>query len=218
MNISDKESRDQILRGTFYSAGVGATTGYLVAYIKNKPRFHFTIFTGINCGIFGLTFFSIRDACLSFQKSKNPDYGLLNSQTREIDELISSTFSGGLTGGFLSVLNRGRGAALPGFIIFSTICGAGQICYSTIYNYRQTIILRSSNQDKKLSNTSQNIPDDNTKETNIQNKKKKHSFLDWLAAIKWSPVTKLSEEQYRELMKVKEEQLEKEKYANKKLD
>jgi hypothetical protein len=112
----------------------------------------------------------------------------------------------------------GRRAALPGFIIFSTICGAGQICYSTIYNYRQILILKSSNQDKKPSDTSQNISDDNTKETNIQNKKMKHSYLDWLAAIKWSPVTKLSEEQYRELMKVKEEQLEKEKYANKKLD
>jgi hypothetical protein len=48
----------------------------------------------------------IRDACLSFQKSKNPGYGLLNSQTKNIDELISSTFSGGLTGGLLSALNR----------------------------------------------------------------------------------------------------------------
>jgi len=113
----------------------------------------------------------------------------------------------------LSGLNRGRRAALPGFIIFSTICGAGQICYSTIYNYRQRLILKSS---QKPSNTSsQNMSDDNT---NIQNKKKKHSFLDRLAAIKWSPVTRLSEEQYRELMKAKEEQLEKENYTNKKSD
>ncbi|RIA93001.1 hypothetical protein C1645_819936 [Glomus cerebriforme] len=217
MGISDKESRDQILRGALYSAGVGATTGFLVAYIKNKPRIHYTIFTGINCGIFGLTFFSIRDACLSFQKSKNPDYGLLDSQTRDIDEFISSTFSGGLTGGFLSVLNHGRKAALPGFIIFSTICGAGQICYTTIYNYRQQLILKSSNQDQKPSNTIPlNVSGNDIKETNIQIKKKKLGFLDWLATIKWSPVTKLSEEQYRELMKAKEQQqLEKEKYTNK---
>jgi len=122
----------------------------------------------------------IRDACLSFQKSKNSDYGLLDSQTKDIDGLISSTFSGGLTGGFLSVLNRGRRAALPGFIIFSTICGAGQICYSTIYNYRQRLILKSSNQDQKPSNTtSQNMSDDdnNIKETNIQNKKKETPFF-----------------------------------------
>ena len=111
----------------------------------------------------------------------------------------------------------GRRAALPGFIIFSTLCGAGQICYTSIYHYRQQLILKSSNQDQLQSSNSpfQNVSDKNIKETSIQNKEKKASFLDWLAAIKWSPVTKLSEEQYRELMKAKEEErLEKEKYTN----
>jgi hypothetical protein len=118
---------------------------------------------------------------------------------------------------FLNSKKGGRRAALPGFIIFSTLCGAGQICYTSIYHYRQRLILKSSNQDqlKSSNSTSQNVSDNDIKETNIQNKKKT-SFLDWLAAIKWSPVTKLPEEQYRELKKAKEEErLEKEKYTNK---
>ncbi|CAI2175403.1 6869_t:CDS:2 [Funneliformis geosporum] len=198
----DKKSRDQILRGTFYSVGIGATTGSLVAYIKNRPIINYTIFTGINCGIFGLTFFSIRDACLSFQKSKNPDYGLLDSQTRDIDYLISSTLSGGLTGGFLSAIKRGPRATLSGFVLFSVICGAGQICYSSIYNYRQRLIIKSSNQDQlQPSNTSSQ---DASRDSNIQHEKKNLGFLDRLSAIKWSPITKLSEEQYKELMKAKE--------------
>jgi hypothetical protein len=87
-----------------------------------------------------------------------------------------------------------------------------------MYHYRQRLILKSSNRDqlKSPNSTPQNVSDNNNiKETDIQNKKKR-SFLDWLAAIKWSPVTKLSEEQYRELMKAKEEErLEKERHTNK---
>ncbi|CAG8437100.1 2824_t:CDS:1 [Funneliformis caledonium] len=88
---------------------------------------------------------------------------------------------------------------MSGFVLFSVLCGAGQICYSSIYNYRQRLILKSSNQDQlQPFNTS-------SQDSNIQNEKKKLGFLDRLAAIKWSPITKLSEEQYKEHMKAKEE-------------
>ncbi len=98
----------------------------------------------------------------------------------------------------------GPRATLSGFIIFTILCGAGQICYTSIYNYRQRLIIKSQS-------LSQNVSNDNIRDTNIQNEKKKIGFLDRLATIKWSPVTKLSEEQYQELMKAREKKrLEKE--------
>ncbi|CAI2177150.1 7978_t:CDS:1 [Funneliformis geosporum] len=96
----------------------------------------------------------------------------------------------------------GPRATLSGFVLFSVICGAGQICYSSIYNYRQRLIIKSSNQDQlQPSNTSSQ---DASRDSNIQHEKKNLGFLDRLSAIKWSPITKLSEEQYKELMKAKE--------------
>lgn len=48
----------------------------------------------------------IRESFLSYQQSKNPYYGLKNSETRDIDTLISSTMAGTTTGGLLSAAYR----------------------------------------------------------------------------------------------------------------
>ncbi|CAG8713773.1 9702_t:CDS:2, partial [Dentiscutata heterogama] len=90
----DEKSRNRIYTGTLLSVSAGATCGGLVAFFYNRSFFRYTIATGINCGIFGLSFFSIRELCLAHQQKNK----LRNYNIRSTNELISSIIAGGLTG------------------------------------------------------------------------------------------------------------------------
>ncbi|CAG8665614.1 12734_t:CDS:2 [Cetraspora pellucida] len=98
----NEESRNRIYTGTFLSVSAGATCGGLVAFFYNRSFLRYTVATGINCGIFGFSFFTIRELCLAHQQKNKPR----NSDTRNVDELISSIIAGGLTGGLFSTIIR----------------------------------------------------------------------------------------------------------------
>lgn len=48
----------------------------------------------------------MREAFLAFQRSKNPQFGLKDSQTQDADALFSSAVAGATTGGLLSAVAR----------------------------------------------------------------------------------------------------------------
>jgi hypothetical protein len=54
----------------------------------------------------GIDFPGMREAFLAFQRSKNPQFGLKDSQTQDADALFSSAVAGATTGGLLSAVAR----------------------------------------------------------------------------------------------------------------
>lgn len=184
----------------------GATTGATVAVLKNAPVKQFAVATGLNCGAFGATFFRklmpsskkkegqklthsqivVRETFLTYQQSKNPQFGLKDSQTRDIDELISSAMAGATTGGLLSAAYRGPKGAAPGAVMFGLICTGLQVAYTGANKWRQTMILE--NDDEKPAIT--------------------QSILKHIHMPSWFPIHQLSEEEYNDLLDTKLQTLE----------
>ncbi|KAI7897052.1 uncharacterized protein EV154DRAFT_410385 [Mucor mucedo] len=53
----NKDTIKSVLLGSSITALAGATTGATIAVLKNAPVKQYTISTGLNCGVFGATFF-----------------------------------------------------------------------------------------------------------------------------------------------------------------
>ncbi|KAI9018581.1 hypothetical protein CLU79DRAFT_295209 [Phycomyces nitens] len=166
----------------------GATVGATMAVLTNSPVRKFTILTGLNCGIVGATFFAVRETFLKYQRSKNPLYGLKDSQTRDIDELVSSTMAGVTTGGLLSAIYRGHRAVIPGSVIFGAFFAGTQIIYSAANRWRQDKILEQESGNAETKN-----------------------IWEYIKMPSWSPVRQLSSEEYNEILdnqlKVLEEEM-----------
>ncbi|KAF9585957.1 hypothetical protein BGW38_010772 [Lunasporangiospora selenospora] len=94
-----------------------------------------------------MTFIAFRESLLRFQRSKNPEYGLKDSQTMDIDQLWSSTLAGAGSGGILSALSRGPKSAPSGTFMFGALAFAGQWISSRASRYRQDQILAQSSFD-----------------------------------------------------------------------
>ncbi|CAO3651046.1 unnamed protein product [Cunninghamella echinulata] len=179
------ENKKEIAQNIIIGTGLTTLTGTLAAY---------AISTGINCGAFGATFLVsevIRESFLSYQQSKNPYYGLKDSETRDIDSLISSTMAGTTTGGLLSAAYRGARGVIPGSVMFGTICAGGQLLYSAFNRWRQDTIINRGYMDLS---PDQDIP---TKK-----------LWDYIEIPSWSPIRKLSNEEYNQLLDDKLKNLE----------
>lgn len=48
----------------------------------------------------------VRETFITYQRQKNAQFGLKDSQTKDVDALISSTLAGATTGGLLSAVFR----------------------------------------------------------------------------------------------------------------
>ncbi|KAG0247645.1 hypothetical protein BG011_001123, partial [Mortierella polycephala] len=84
---------------------------------------------------------AFRESFLRYQRSKNPYFGLKDSQTMDIDQLWSSTIAGAFTGGILSGLSRGVKAVPSGTFMFGVIAMGGQFILTKTNRYRQDRIL-----------------------------------------------------------------------------
>ncbi|KAI8335298.1 hypothetical protein BC941DRAFT_429945 [Chlamydoabsidia padenii] len=188
---NNKEISQHIFIGTGLSVLAGATTGATLAVLKNGSVKAYATSTGVNCGVFGATFFIIRESFLSYQRKQNPVYGLKDSETRDIDDLVSSAMAGVTTGGLLSAAFRGSRGVLPGCVLFGTICTGGQWIYSAANRWRQDTIVQSGLLDLPAD---QDIP---TK-----------SIWDAIVIPSWSPIRKLSNDEYNALLDAKLKTLE----------
>ncbi|CAG8441714.1 16639_t:CDS:2 [Acaulospora colombiana] len=149
--------------------------GVLNGFLNNKPLFRSAFTAGTNSGVIGLTFLCMYEIFfLSTSRNNEPEI------SRDREELISSALSGGVTGGLWSALVGGRRTVVPGIIAFTLLCGTGQYFYTGLHNYRQRVILENEKVDKT-----------------------RGGILDWLATKSWSPVRKISEEEYFKLKKDK---------------
>ncbi|KAL1917513.1 uncharacterized protein VTP21DRAFT_3906 [Calcarisporiella thermophila] len=174
-----EDATTNIITGTGVLALVGATTAGTIAILKNKPPLTYATMTGLNCGIFGVTFFGIRETFLAYQRIKNPQFGLKNSQTRDADDLFSSGMAGATTGALFSTLQKGPRAGIGGFILFGALSTAVQFLYTTGRHVRQEAILNAHRE---------HSGGNETHESKQEGSK--------LKIESWSPLRKISDEEY----------------------
>ncbi|CAG8609175.1 835_t:CDS:2 [Acaulospora morrowiae] len=192
----DAESHKKIFNGTIFTASAGAVFGVMNGFLNNKPLLRSTFVAGTNYGVAGCTFLYIREACLLYQRRSHRPTSRI---TRDHEELISSALAGGITGGVWFALLGGRRSIIPGFVVFTLLCGTGQHLYTSLRDYRRRLILGTSRGKTESQGSGRGTSDF---PENVD--KDKTGLLDWLAAKSWSPVRKISEEEY---LRLKEDKL-----------
>lgn len=93
---------------------------------------------------------------------------------------------------FITVIGGARGV-IPGSVMFGTICAGGQLLYSAFNRWRQDTIINRGYMD---------LPPDQ----DIPTKK----LWDYIEIPSWSPIRKLSNEEYNQLLDDKLKTLEEE--------
>ncbi|KAI9317860.1 hypothetical protein BX666DRAFT_2120621 [Dichotomocladium elegans] len=129
------------LNGALVAAVAGGTIGATVGILRNAPVKQYTLSTSLNCSFFTATFLIIRDTFSSHQRRKDSTFGLKDSQTRDREDLVSSTLAGATTGGLLSAVYRGPRGVLPGAVMFGLLCGTLQAALTAGNRWRQDAIL-----------------------------------------------------------------------------
>ncbi|OZJ01947.1 hypothetical protein BZG36_05123 [Bifiguratus adelaidae] len=223
----DPQVKQTVLYGTVSAGLFGATTGATLAILRNHPIRPYAVGTGINCSIFAFTFLSVRETFLAYQRIKNPTFGLKDSQTRDADALWSSAMAGGTIGGILSGIWRGPRGIIPGFVIFGLLSSAGQVLVSSANRYRQSLILNSTSEPSVQISASLHanpyLPQHETvydkdptfqhgiqtyPRTKTAGGTERKSMWDFFQVPKWSPVRKLTDEEYKAILDSKLRELE----------
>ncbi|GAN08817.1 conserved hypothetical protein [Mucor ambiguus] len=197
------ETAKNVVVGSGLTALAGATTGATVAVLRNAPVKQWTVSTGLNCGVFGATFFLVRETFITYQRQKNSQFGLKDSQTRDFDDLFSSAMAGATTGGLLSAAYRGPKSVLSGVVMFGALCTGIQAVFTAGNNWRQESILKSGKLDGPTFQLTM-------KQNNMEEEKKKEGFslLKHINLPSWFPIHQLSEDEYNELLDTKLQTLE----------
>ncbi|KAG0245380.1 hypothetical protein BGW41_000007 [Actinomortierella wolfii] len=138
------EAAIDLAKGTAVAGLAGATAGATIGILRQKPVMSYAFSGGLNASLFGMTFIASREALLRYQRSKNPAFGLKDSQTMSIDMLWSSTFAGAFTGGVLATLARGPKAMPSGAFMFGMMGLSGQWVVNRLHRWRQDRILHSA--------------------------------------------------------------------------
>ncbi len=147
------------------------TTGFLLGgaagIIKGTSPFLFASASGIQTFALGTTFWATRSTIV---EAWTP----ANHQLPAGDLTKASTISGGITGGAVALLMRGRANVLPGILMFSIFGFAGQVTSNWLARPR-----------------------------GITDGPPKQSFWRRMSEKAWSPVTVMSDEEYAKMLKEK---------------
>ncbi|KAG2237598.1 hypothetical protein INT48_004501 [Thamnidium elegans] len=190
-----KETLESVVFGTGLTALTGATTGATIAILKNAPVKQYAISTGLNCGVFGATFFMVRETFITYQRKQNFQFGLKDSETKDIDALFSSAMAGATTGGLLSAAYKGPKSVVSGAVMYGAICTGLQVMYTAGNNWRQQWILEGG-VDRPVTNKGPEQP------------KEVFSIMKYINLPSWFPIHQLSEEEYNDLLDTKLKTLE----------
>lgn len=159
----------------------GFLTGGIVAVLRSTPTVMLFAFgTGFNCCALGSTFWAIRSTMLRALH----DPGARSPEISPKEMTYISGVSGSLTGLMLGLILRGRSNMFPGGIVWGLIGFGGQ------YGY--------------------NIADDRHRRDNIKSHAENRESCDISSSLvegvfrsKWSPIKKLTDEEYETMLKGK---------------
>lgn len=144
----------------------------------------------------------VRETFITYQRQKNSQFGLKDSETKDIDALFSSAMAGVTTGGLLSAAYKGPKSVLSGAVMFGAICTGLQTIYITGNNWRQDQILKSGQLDGQFI-----VEEANQAKEKVE-KKEPFSIMKYINLPSWFPIHQLSEEEYNDLLDTKLQTLE----------
>ncbi|KAJ1673791.1 hypothetical protein EV182_004551 [Spiromyces aspiralis] len=196
---------------------VGSILGLNIAILRNfRPAGKRALSMGSAWALYGLIFFTARQSLLLEQKAKNVEYNLKYSQTRDADELFSSTVAGIITGGFIGGITRGRRGMLSGMLLFGSASLMFQHLYTRLYRQRQQIILKSQDDANRLPSSedgsrivdSQTAKQSGTGEepepTSWGGKLRRLLTTDPLSHLpNWFPIRKIPKDEYHQMLESK---------------
>ena len=139
---------------TLNTAGMGSIAGMAIAVFKgySVPATAFSM--GMNWGILGLPFYSLRSGMISYRRKLNHENKIENFVRRDRDELLSSAFAGAVVGIAAGYIYRGRYGISPGFFMFTGIAMTGQVAYTLLRHLRIYMALNNSTTLKEHNYTS----------------------------------------------------------------
>ncbi|OBZ86230.1 hypothetical protein A0J61_05723, partial [Choanephora cucurbitarum] len=199
MTSRSTETLKNVMIGSSLAAIAGGSTGATFAVLKNAPVKQWTISTGLNCGVFGATFFLVRETFITYQRQQNAQFGLKDSQTQDMDAMFSSAMAGATTGGLLSAAYRGPKSVLSGVVVFGAICSALQGIYTAGNHWRQASIIKQLEAPP---------PPPPPTASNQNQPKGLSSILQYIQLPSWFPIHQISEEEYADLLDTKLQTLE----------
>ncbi|KAJ1839916.1 hypothetical protein LPJ70_004875 [Coemansia sp. RSA 2708] len=205
VGISDKQARNRVIWGTAGMGALGAAIGLNLAILKNlQPITRHTLTMSANWTIYGLFFMTTREMLLAEQRGKNDDLKLRLSQTRDADELFSSTVAGVLTGGMLSfVVRRTRAAAVSGALFFGAVSAAGQLSYTALNRRRQQWIIRKMGLETTAAEEEK--PDESM---SLAARIRRAVAVDPITLLPdWFPLRRISTDEYRSMLSARREEL-----------
>ncbi|MCJ1391612.1 hypothetical protein MMC18_004476 [Xylographa bjoerkii] len=151
------------------SGGTGLLLGSAIGIIRSSHPVIFALATAGQWFALGTTFWGSRAVILNTWDAER-------ASPRQ--NIYASSLAGGISGGSVAALTRGRSNVIPGMIVFSLFGCLGQMSYNTV----------SSSHRAALS-----APD----------QPPTRSFLQILASKKWIPMKSLSDEEYEGLLQEK---------------
>ncbi|PVU90641.1 hypothetical protein BB559_001007 [Furculomyces boomerangus] len=209
--FTDKESRNKIILGTLTCSAIGGSLGASYAILKyvrpiRKPAF---AMAG-SWGAIGLLFFVARQSLLFEQREKNVAYQIKPSQTKDSDELFSSTTAGGKKGIVF-------GMAMLGVVSYGT-----QKIYTSFYRYRQRFILKkleineNTTSENNINTDGSSESEDNSnmyvdveyEPTSVGGKMRRFAEKGVLDKFpKWFPLKTLTHHEYVQILDVRKQEI-----------
>ncbi|KAJ2808754.1 hypothetical protein H4R20_000669 [Coemansia guatemalensis] len=208
--FGDQHARRRILWGTVGLGSIGAVVGLNLAILRNlQPIRRHTLTMAANWTVYGVFFFTTREALLAEQKQKNEELHLRHSQTRDSDELFSSAISGALTGSVLGfIARRTRAAAVSGALLFSAVSAAGQMTFTAFNRRRQLWIIQKMGLAKAKEEEKVEGSVENKESSSVAARLRRMLSADPIAMLPdWFPVRRISSDEYRTMLNARREEL-----------
>ncbi|OCL05636.1 hypothetical protein AOQ84DRAFT_298527, partial [Glonium stellatum] len=168
----------------------GLVVGGVSGVVRSTTPVLFATASGIQCFLLGSGFWASRGLILhrkgihdwvEFHRGAKLQPRDVSPPTAQ-EKVEASALAGGITGGMVASIVRGRQNMLPAIAMFSLFGYAGQSIYNAL-DARNT-----QEQQEKLQN---------------QNKSEKESLLHRIAKSRWSPMKVLSDEEYENMLQEK---------------
>ncbi|MCJ1431357.1 hypothetical protein MMC27_000708 [Xylographa pallens] len=152
-----------------FSGGTGLLFGSAIGIVRSSHPVIFALATAGQWFALGTTFWGSRAVILDA-------WDIDRMSTRQ--NIYASSLAGGISGGSVAAVIRGRSNIIPGMLVFSFFGCLGQMSYNTVRSSREAAPLNSDQ-----------LP--------------APSFLQRLASKKWIPMKSLSDVEYEGMLQEK---------------
>ncbi|KAL8748767.1 MAG: hypothetical protein Q9199_008071 [Rusavskia elegans] len=179
------------LKAGALSGASGLVIGGVAGIVRSSTPGLFAIASGLQCAALGTTYYATRGAILQAWQ--------VTASSPPQDRIYPSTIAGGITGGTVGGLTRGRANIVPGMIMFSLFGFAGQYIYNALdarhHNYYGPLPTATTQTKPTTGETHEGIQ--------AQDARPEEPLWKRVLNSKWSPMKVLSDEQYERMLREK---------------